>query len=229
MDPIRKELRRAVDGIFRAEVVSRLKPLGFRMKNGRLERWRDRAIDFVSVQRNWVVIAADKDTEFTIECGVYVRGFLDLVDPPQARWPPAWILCHARQRLSHMLPGEGDPWWKLAHATLARDIDRVRADIARRVERDMIPWFERHGTLAGLAAAMDTAPKHDSTVFLCGSPPECRAHAGFLHVMDGNLAAARDCLARARAVMDKTRRPDHTPGLLQKLADCIAAAEATRG
>ena len=223
MNPLRKELRQVAARIFRAEAVPRLKPLGFRMKNGRLERERPGFLDFCILQREFS--GERQRIHFTVEAAIFVHGFFALARPDLAHIAPVWSLAHAREDLDRMGPAPRNRWWEISVAAMAAETEICRSEIARGVQRDLIPWYEELDSFAKLADAAEDWLGRSRFWIFCGSPPECAAHAGFLHVMAGSLDEARRSLERARAVEHKGRNPEYIRGVLNRLADTIDAAE----
>jgi hypothetical protein len=223
VNPIRQELRRAAAEIFRAEVVPRMKPLGFRLKNRRLERDRPGFRDYCILHRE--ASTEREQIHFTVEAGIFVHGFFALARPDLAHIAPVWSLAHAREDLDRIGPKPRNRWWEIGVASMAAEIETCRTEVACGVQRDLIPWYEGLDSLTKLAYAVEGGPDQASFWIFCGSPPECAAHAGFLHAMAGSLDEARRCLEKARAVEHKARSPEYVRGVLKRLADHIDAAE----
>ncbi len=152
-----------------AELGDALKPLGFRRQGRRL--WRETAeagevvfhlLDLQSDQWN-----AGSRGKFTLNLGVQrpalARQFVDL-SGQQFRLDgidqPFGTTC-IDGRLGDVLPAEREPgwlpelepgvdvWFTIGTGT---DLAALAAGVAKAVQRFAPPWFERHGSLAGLWA-----------------------------------------------------------------------------
>lgn len=223
MNPLRRDLDRAVRDMFRAGVARPLVTLGFKGHNGGLRRARPGHVDFVRMRRSQF---PDPDEVcVTLVCGVYVEGFWDLFDPMVARWGPMLEHCPAQETIGFMAPDARMTNWSLRHATRAEDAARIEAEWATRVARDMVPWFERFATKENIAQVMHDMPRGLFGSVACGSLLGCRTRAGYLYLLCGDLAAARRCADTAEAALANGRNPDYFRPKLARLRDLIAAAE----
>jgi len=140
---------------------------------------------------------------FTVNLGVYVP---EVAEYRLARQPEGFIReyhCTVRERLGPLGPERQDIWW------LNSAVEEVGPEILQRLERDGLPYLERHGSRD--AILQQWAGK--SEIQGSGDPP--RIALAIILAGRGQLEEARRLL---EAQAQEIRNPGH-PAYVRSLAD----------
>lgn len=196
----------AFDTLMRVSAVPLLKERGFRKRKLTFARERDGMVDVVNVQRS--AGNGHRSIRFYVNCGVYSAAF-DRIVGRNPRERPSEVDCQFRCRIEHLAPGFGP------HVTVHADTDV-------------------HTAAEDMRAALTTAL--DAMEAMSSPDDIARAALSYIdfdvfryRLATGDLAAARDQYARARAEFGAEDRWPRLVAQFREAEDVCAVSVSDAG
>jgi len=138
-----------MDGLYRATVNESISRVlignGYKRSSSTWRKWSGDICHMASVQRSqW---NHEELISFTINLGIYVRGFVPLVYPLPEPTNPSVIDCCMQCRLSMLSPERCDTWWEFRPVSDRSDASKSVVEITDLLETYGLSFFDRFSSL----------------------------------------------------------------------------------
>ncbi|MBI1922766.1 DUF4304 domain-containing protein [Candidatus Poribacteria bacterium] len=182
--------------ILKKHLTPLLKPLGFRKRGNIYELCRGELSWIIDVQRSrW---NDTEEAQFTLNCGVYVKGvlstYLDLPEPNAPTLP----YCCISVRMGMLNVEKVDKWWKLCEDDDVESIDgRMGSEIQERIQWDVLPFLRQFKSLQDVVSYLKGLSSRNENFVSPRDKVGQFAYIGILYFFLGQYDACVAALAQA--------------------------------
>ena len=205
------------NNIVREAVTEPLAPHGFRKRGRVFLRRLDELAWVIEVQRSRH--NTSRETDFMVECGVYVPRVLSLyVQGISEPFSPTALSCCIRVGIEMLVEGRADGTWILHDPPHSVGEDRqILGDVRGLMIHHALPFLQGFPSTLEVAHYLERPRSHGEQRISPGTYGMALGCAGIVRLMRGERKAARTALAKAVQEATGDRGEEHLRRLEQRL------------